>query len=125
MVKMMRTLVVTTCILSLFCLRADDLTARFDRELFAVLRWKILWYQLPIGSRAPAREMTKFAVQLASNNLSYCSHELCVCERFQIGEYRNWEAFANALCNDERRDEDALRAFLEVGCKWVLAGVYF
>jgi hypothetical protein len=114
MVKMMKTLVVTTCILSLFCLRANDLTARYDRELFVVLRWEILWHQLPIGSRAPARGMTKFAVQLASNNLSYCSHELGVCERYQIGEYRNWEAFANALCNDERSDEDALRAFVDM-----------
>jgi hypothetical protein len=113
MVKMMKTLVVTTCILSLFCLRANDLTARYDRELFVVLRWEILWHQLPIGSRAPARGMTKFAVQLASNNLSYCSHELGVCERYQIGEYRNWESLRTpcAMMSGATRTPTSLRLY--------------
>lgn len=112
MVKMMKSLVVTTFVVVLVCLRAEDLTARYDRELLAVLQWEILWHQLPSGSHVPPSGVTKFAVQITSDNLSYCSHELGVCEKYKIGDYRNWEAVANALCNDKRSDEEVLRAFV-------------
>jgi hypothetical protein len=96
----------------LFTLQADDFTSRYDRELFAVLRWEILWNQLPSGSHVPpSGGATKFAVQRTLDNLSYCSHELGVCEMYRIGGYRNWEEVTNALCNDKRSDEEALRAF--------------
>jgi hypothetical protein len=96
-----------------FTLRADDFTSRYDRELFAVVRWEILWGELPGGASLPSRGgATKFAVQLATNKLSYCSHDLGVCETYRIEGYRNWQEVTSILCNDKRSDKEALLAFV-------------
>ena len=92
--------------------QADDLTNRFDRELSAILRWEILWGQLPNGSLVTPTASTRCVIQLTNDRLSYCSHDLGVCETYRIGEPRNWEAIAGALCKDKLSDEDALRAYV-------------
>lgn len=113
MMKTMKTCVQGIWIASLlFHLLAAEATDRFDRELFAVVRWEILWGQLPSGSHLRSDGATKFAVRLAGRSLSYCSHDLGVCETYRLGESRNWQAIANAVCKGQQSDQDALRAFL-------------
>jgi hypothetical protein len=87
-------------------------THRLQRELFAVLRWEILWNQSPAGFHRPLSGTAKFAIALARDTLSYCSHDLGVCAMYRIGDYRNFEGINSALCSDDGKDEDTLRTFI-------------
>lgn len=90
--------------------RADEVS-RFDRQLTAVMRWEILWNDSPNGFRVPPDGSASVAVYLASNSLSYCSHDLKVCARYRIEANRNWQRDAASKCEGNQSDEDAVRAF--------------
>lgn len=90
---------------------ADIATERFDRELFAVIRWEILWGVLPSSSHVDTSRTTHFAVRWARDEVAYCSHDLGICESYRVGNYRNWEAITAVPCSARGSDEDALRAF--------------
>jgi hypothetical protein len=90
--------------------RTDEVN-RFDRQLTSVLRWEILWNDSPNGFHIPRHESAKVAIDLKSNLLSYCSHDLKVCARYRIEPNRNWQRDAVGKCEGKQSDEDAVRTF--------------
>lgn len=84
---------------------------KIEGELAAVLKWQILWRAAPAGFRVPRDEPVSMALHLRPHYLSYCSHQLGVCERFMIGTSRNWRGVANATRGGSESDEVAVLRF--------------
>jgi hypothetical protein len=90
---------------------ADDREERINRELAAVLKWEVLWGGLPDGFHLPAGGAARLAVRLADGTVSYCSHDLGICESYGVSDTRNWPELASGQCTGGMSDRDSLRAF--------------
>ena len=85
---------------------------RSEQQLAAVVRWEVLWDDLPAGFRTPSDGRADLALGLDSNSLSYCSHKIGVCARYRTDANRNWERDASAKCDGGQSDEQALLFFV-------------
>lgn len=97
-----------SCAVRSYC---DTAQTSNERELVAVLEWEILWSQTPDGFRMPTGPVP-FAMNSSANSVSYCSHALRACEKYETYGYRPWKEVSRQKCEGKERDEDCLLSFL-------------
>lgn len=85
--------------------RAGTTELRTMQELAAVLKWEVLWGQIPSGFEIPTNGRVHVAIRSQAGSVSYCSHDLRVCESYRTYDFRNWKEVRTSTCTDSASDE--------------------
>ena len=95
------------------CAWADDgKSGRLEKELISVLRWEILWNDIPQGFRPPITGVAQLSLNYRSNLISYCSHQLGVCAEYIIEPNRNWQRNRSRIAPPGESDQASILGFV-------------